>query len=279
MQQTGTTAFETRVLARGKDWTLSECVCNAGPQHAPFEEQHEGFTIAAVVEGNFVYHSDTGRKLQHPGSLLLGNHGAYFQCGHDHGTGDRCIALNFAASLFAEIAASATGRSSFRFPTGMLPVSRRVLPLVSRLAAAPGNSSPLRLEEFVTDMCESVIGELHGHAETSQRVGAREERRVADVLRFIERNASDRLQLEEFADMARMSKYHFLRVFRKVAGVTPYQYMLSVRLRRAASQLIGSNEAVSAIAFEAGFGDLSTFNRRFRQHFGVNPSAFRRQAR
>jgi AraC family transcriptional regulator len=72
-----------------------------------------------------------------------------------------------------------------------------------------------------------------------------------------------------------MSPYHFLRTFRQVTGMTPHQYVLRTRLHRAAVRLRHSTDAVSTIAYDAGFNDLSTFNRRFRREMGVNPGAFR----
>ena len=74
-----------------------------------------------------------------------------------------------------------------------------------------------------------------------------------------------------------MSKYHFLRCFRALTGVTPHQYLIALRLRRAATALRTTLEPVAAIAFEAGFGDLSTFNARFRSAFGASPQRFRRR--
>ena len=76
-----------------------------------------------------------------------------------------------------------------------------------------------------------------------------------------------------------MSKYHFLRTFRHLVGMTPYQFVLSVRMRRAAVRLATSSEPVSAIAFETGFGDLSTFNGRFRDVFGMSPMVYRSRER
>jgi AraC-like DNA-binding protein len=61
--------------------------------------------------------------------------------------------------------------------------------------------------------------------------------------------------------------------------MTPYQFILHTRLSRAAARLRSSAEPISAIAFDAGFGDLSTFNRRFRRLMGCSPGAYRSQRR
>jgi len=73
-----------------------------------------------------------------------------------------------------------------------------------------------------------------------------------------------------------MSKYHFLRTFRRAVGLSPWQFLLNERMRRAAYRLATSDEAISTIAFDTGFGDLSTFNNRFRSTFGVRPTDYRR---
>jgi AraC-like DNA-binding protein len=76
-----------------------------------------------------------------------------------------------------------------------------------------------------------------------------------------------------------MSPFHFLRCFRGVTGTTPYRFALARRLHRAALRLRRSDDAIAAIALEAGFNDLSTFNHRFRRVTGLTPRAWRRQAR
>ena len=51
---------------------MHDVVCRAGPSDRPFEEQHEGFSVSAVVEGIFTYRSDAGDRLLYPGASLLG---------------------------------------------------------------------------------------------------------------------------------------------------------------------------------------------------------------
>ncbi len=124
----------------------------------------------------------------------------------------------------------------------------------------------------------AAVRALSGAAAVSQRVSAQDARRVSRALRHIEEHSAEPLDLDRLASIAATSKFHFLRIFRRAVGLTPYQFLLSTRLRRAALRLLSTPDAVSAIAFESGFGDLSTFNSAFRDRFGANPLAFRRDA-
>lgn len=264
-------------LAQGPEWCVSEYLCTAGPDSPRYEEQHETMTIAGVVVGSFQYRCEAGRALLYPGALLLGNAGACFECGHDHGVGDRCIAVHVAPGDFDEVATIAAGEGGFRFPAAMLPAGPKTLPNLARLQATAHRGEYLEIEEMVPRFVGAVVATLAGATPATVRPSSRDERRISTVLRHIEDHAGEPLSLVELAGLAAMSKYHFLRCFRRLVGVTPYQYLLSVRLRRAALRLAGSCETVAAIAFDAGFGDLSTFNTRFREVFGLSPTAWRRR--
>lgn len=270
----------TKTLANGSDWRIAEYICSAGPGDRAFEERHDTFSIAAVVEGSFKYRSETGTSLLHPGALLLGNHASCFECGHDHSTGDRCIALHVTPEVFAEVASSAAGSGQFTFPVGMLPASPTLNPWlvwldVGRMTVGFAISQPLEADERVMRLLEVVISGTAGTRPSAVRVSARDERRLSAVIRHIEQDASEKMELERLSAMAEMSKYHFLRTFRRTVGLTPHQFVLGIRLRRAASCLLTTAAPISAIAFDAGFGDLSTFNARFRKQFGISPRVYR----
>jgi AraC family transcriptional regulator len=270
-----TAAPHVRFIAGGEGWSVSEFLCRAGPSDRPVEERHDGFSIAAVIEGTFTCKAEHGEALLHPGALLFGNHGACFACGHDHSRGDRCISFNFAPDAFAEIAASAAGSSRFAFPAAMAPAHKASTPILVAAEAIGGDAEPLRVEETAMRLAETVVATISGHAASTAPVSALEHRRIADVLRHIEDHAADPLDLDALAGVARLSKYHFLRVFRRAIGMTPYQFLLNVRMRRAAVRLARPSETILRIAFDVGFGDLSTFNKSFREIFGMSPSAFR----
>jgi AraC family transcriptional regulator len=268
-----------RAIAAGDGWHVGEFTCRLGPEDRPFEERHDFVSIAAVVEGSFQYRSDAGAALLYPGSFLLGNAGASFECGHDHGTGDRCIAFKYAPALFEEVAASAAGSHRFRFGTVMLPAIRALaLPAVAAEARAQGAGS-IAGDELALGFLETVLTMLAGTTATVAAPPPRDQRRISRVLRHIEAHADQPLDLDALAAQAFMSKYHFLRTFRRVVGVTPYHYVLDLRMRRAAVELCTTAAPVASVAFDAGFGDLSTFNGYFRDVFGASPSAFRRAQR
>lgn len=264
-----------RTLATGDGWSVREVVCNAGPSDRPFEERHEGFSVSAVVEGSFTYRSDAGRGLLYPGALLLGNSGSCFECGHAHGVGDRCISLNVRDDLFGEIAAAAASTSRFRFSAPSLPPSPKALPVVALMEALSLRAPALRREELVLGLIERVVAATADQKRIAAAPAALEARRVVEAIRLVESDAARPVRLQDLAASAGMSKYHFLRVFRRLTGMTPYQYLLSARMRRAALDLASSRRPVLAIALDSGFNDLSTFNHRFRAAFGATPTQYR----
>jgi AraC family transcriptional regulator len=147
-----------------------------------------------------------------------------------------------------------------------------VIALMEALSCAP---SSLRSEELALRLIERVIALMTGDRQTPAAPTGRETRRVIEAIRLVESDAGRPLELKEMAAVAGMSKYHFLRVFRRLTGVTPHQYLISARLRRAALALVSSRRPVIAIALDSGFGDLSTFNKTFRAVFGRTPTQYR----
>jgi AraC-like DNA-binding protein len=96
---------------------------------------------------------------------------------------------------------------------------------------------------------------------------------------WLEAHLAEPVRLEDAAREAGLSPFHFLRVFAKIVGVTPHQYVLRLRLREAARLLAEASRSITDIALDSGFADLSNFVRTFRRAAGVSPREFRRNAR
>src|SRR5262245_42582107 len=99
----------SRLLASGHGWRVSDVVCRAGPHDRPFAERHDAICVAIVMEGTFQYRSTLGTAVLSPGAVLLGNEGTCFECGHEHGVGDRCLAFHLAPDRLEDIAAAIPG--------------------------------------------------------------------------------------------------------------------------------------------------------------------------
>ncbi|MGH6816284.1 MAG: helix-turn-helix transcriptional regulator [Hyphomicrobiaceae bacterium] len=265
----------SHLLASGPGWSVRDVICTAGPQDRPFEERHETASIAIVTQGTFQYRSSLGTAVLAPGALLLGNAGTCFQCGHEHGRGDRCLAFDFAPDRLEAILTAVPGVRHMSFALPRLPPVPQLMPLAAAAETARDGGEPAELEELGLRLAGAAASILAESAQSAYRPSRRDERRVGDALRRIETDAHERLTLAELAHEAATSPYHFLRTFRRVTGLTPHQYVLRTRLHRAAVRLRLSDESVSAIAYDAGFNDLSTFNRRFRRVMGQSPSAYR----
>ena len=134
------------------------------------------------------------------------------------------------------------------------------------------------MEEAMTALVATVLSTASGHVATATRATSRVERRIAEVVRNMDEHADAPHSLGALAAAAGLSRFHFLRTFRHTIGMSPHQYLLTLRMRRVATRLIETPDAVSAIALDAGFNDLSTFNRRFRRLFGVSPLQYRASA-
>ena len=269
-------APESRPLSSGDGWAVSEVVCTAGPHDRPYEEQHSRTSIAIVIGGTFQYQTSTGCELMTPGSLLLGNAGDCFTCTHEHGKGDRCLSFSYSEEFREQVA---EGASRSRFRTPRLPPMRDLSSLVARASEVLSGADPFHHRASFEELGVRAL------AQASQLESGRAPRpagsepsslaRVTRVVRSIENDLEVPRDLASLAQIARLTPYHFLRVFEAVTGTTPHQYLLRMRLRRAATRLRTERAKILDIALACGFGDISNFNRAFRAEFGVSPRAYR----
>jgi AraC-like DNA-binding protein len=234
-------------------------------------------SITAVAAGSFRYRSAHGSALLAPGALLLGNAGSAYECTFEHSPGDRCIHFAYAPEALEEIAAAVPSVRRTEFRIHRIPPVPAILPLSVRAELQAAVHDAVRWEGLSFALAGEVLGLLADAARPSAPRSRRDERRVSEVLHAIETRYAEPQSIAELASMACMSPYHFMRTFREIVGATPYQYLLHTRLRRAAIAMGETGEPISAIAYDAGFGDLSTFAKAFRRAFNLTPGQFRVQ--
>jgi AraC-like DNA-binding protein len=98
-------------------------------------------------------------------------------------------------------------------------------------------------------------------------------RRVIQAKHHIDQCYMNRLDLEDIADEAAFSKFHFLRLFRKIVGLTPHQYLTAVRIDKA-KEMLTAGFSVSEVCLSVGFESLSSFTGLFKRMTGQTPVSF-----
>lgn len=95
------------------------------------------------------------------------------------------------------------------------------------------------------------------------------------VTTYIQTNISGDLKLDQLADLAGFSPYHFHRIFAALTGETVAEHVRRVRLAAAVQRLLHTDLAITEIALSSGYETPAAFTKAFRQRFGVTPTALR----
>ena len=99
--------------------------------------------------------------------------------------------------------------------------------------------------------------------------------KIQQVLSYINEHLHEELTVDQLADLAYLSKYHFMRLFKAQTGSTVHAYVRQKRLLYAA-RLIREGESAARAAAESGFSDYSAFHRAFRESFGIRPGQLKK---
>lgn len=100
---------------------------------------------------------------------------------------------------------------------------------------------------------------------------------LSRVIDHVEANLGNAISLDALAELACASKYHFLRRFKLATGMTPHQFVMRRRIRRAKELILSDRLALVEVAHLMGFSDQSHFTRAFKKAAGITPKAFQRR--
>ncbi len=136
-------------------------------------------------------------------------------------------------------------------------------------------SGRLYLEGLGTAMASRLLTHHSSLAKYSNAQESLSDRRLKQVLSFIEENLSQDLSLEQIAAVAHVSPSHLKTIFRKSMGVPVYQYVIQRRVELAKSLLLAENLSMAEIASAAGFAHQSHLARHMRRVLGASPSVMK----
>jgi AraC family transcriptional regulator len=153
---------------------------------------------------------------------------------------------------------------------------RATLEKLQRALSATTASDTMYLESLcvlaVLELCILQQENLAAATRPAGRLAKALEHRIAA---YVEANLGRDIGLDDLAQIASLSRFHFLRTFKQTTLETPYAYLLRRRIERGRLLLKESDMSISEISVAVGFKDATRFIRAFRRMIGVTPGAYR----
>jgi len=137
-------------------------------------------------------------------------------------------------------------------------------------------------EPYLASLASHIAAHLRAYyARPGSREGASglSAARLERVLRYLDANLAGPCSLDELAEAAYLSPFHFSRMFRRSTGKSPHAYLVDRRMERARALLEGTTTPIADIARMVGFRTQSHFTNAFRQVNGIAPGAYRARGR
>ncbi len=140
-------------------------------------------------------------------------------------------------------------------------------------------SSPVHEQTYAEHLGLIILCELRdallGKREAPAFRGGLTPRQLNHVRDYITANLGRNLSLSELAALVNLSRFHFVRAFKRTTGAAPYQFVLNSRVERAKEMLTESNSSIAAVARSVGFHSTLQLERAFRRLIGMTPSSYR----
>ena len=133
------------------------------------------------------------------------------------------------------------------------------------------------LESLLADILRTELAVFNRDGTASGVAFA--DRRIGRVLARLHESPGDRWTVESLAREAAMSRSAFSERFRSLVGEAPMKYVSALRLAHAARLFRSTDETITQIAEQVGYGSSEALSRAFKMRYGTPPSAFRRRAR
>jgi AraC-like DNA-binding protein len=101
-------------------------------------------------------------------------------------------------------------------------------------------------------------------------------KRIVQAKLFIDSHFGEAIELDNIADEAYFSKFHFIRLFKNIYGRTPYQYLMNVRIEKA-KELLQKDNTVTDACLAVGFESITSFTALFKRYTQTTPADYQLQ--
>ncbi len=157
-----------------------------------------------------------------------------------------------------------------------IPWQKRILDLAENIHDANTKKLPYRellIKECLFNIWRSCLE--HSSTKHTERTGSLKE--MVRAMEYIRREYASPLKLKDIAAEINMSEGHFCRKFSEIMHITPFEYLLRIRIDNSCRMLQGSDLPVGQIATECGFNGFSYFSKKFKEFVGCTPLEYKKK--
>lgn len=252
-----------------------------GPEHAEHfkEHWHDGVQILFNYSGTVKDVNISGKHYEvGPRKAVVINFGTLHEIDHDGGTETMVLILNqhFLREIIPELEEEQFVDNPLSEDT---EAGRKLEKMLTELyeVGQTNNHYQLKTQRVILDVLDLLLDEFtiprvftNVHFK-SQYV----EQQLVDIMYYITKHLSEGVTPNEIAEAFHLSPSYLVRYFKKFLGRTPAEYLLGQRLKRAEHYLLVTENSVQMISDIVGFGSIRSFERAFKQSYGMTPREFR----
>ena len=123
------------------------------------------------------------------------------------------------------------------------------------------------ISKYITDILNELLKPQQPKSDSSKK--------IQESIHYMNEHLEEELTISDLASHVFLSSYHFIRLFKKVTGKTPHDYLIELRITHAKYYLKTTEKSIKEIAFLCGFSDESSFCNTFRKRIGCSPLQYR----
>jgi AraC-like DNA-binding protein len=253
-----------------------ECLRATFRRYSYTRHTHETYAVAGILEGCETFFHRGEQRYAEAGAIAVVCPDEVHD-GAPHGGGFEYRTLYPSAALMQEVAEDVAGRPLAHPPWFRHSVIHdpELMGMLVRLhATLRAGADEVSLLEQDTRLIAFLTKLIVRWADLDAAPLVQESRLVARVRDYMEAHLSDEVELADLAQLAGLSRSHFIRAFQRATGQTPHAYLMDRRFR-AASRLLERGDAPAEVAAACGFFDQSHLNRVFKARMGVTPGVYR----
>ncbi|HMB91621.1 MAG TPA: helix-turn-helix transcriptional regulator [Rhodothermales bacterium] len=258
--------------------SLVTCSAPTGP--AGPVEVADSDAVVFPVEGRFEKHLNRSHHiLADPLTVVLFAEGRPHRVAHPAPGGDTCLSICLGSECLASLLADAVGVEGLGdprlHPGAPLPLGTVAARMLLLHRVRRGDASPLECVTAAVALVGAALIATRSVPLPTRPPPLDSRDRVVAARDLLFEHPVEEWTLGRLEASVGLSRFHLTRLFRAHVGISPYEYVLRVRLLRTAEEVIDTRRSLTEIALDYGFSSHSHFTAAFRRRVGVPPSTLR----